>query len=149
MAPELLLYGFGNPGRLDDGIGPAFISALEQRNFPAAELEVNYQLSVEDALTLSHFPRVIFVDASLNGEEPFAFKALQPAPQGISFSSHSLTPQEALAAAEDLFGTKPRAWLLSIRGYEFGEFGERLSEGAKANLEHALAALGDLIARTE
>ena len=36
---------------------------------------------------------------------------------------------------EELFGKKPEAWMLAIRGYDFNEFGERLSDQATQNLE--------------
>ena len=55
----------------------------------------------------------------------------------MSFSSHHVSPGSLLALARDLFDSEPEAWLVGIRGYEFDEFGERLSEGARANLEAA------------
>jgi hypothetical protein len=41
--------------------------------------------------------------------------------------------------AQELFGSLTKCFVLGIRGYEFNEFGERLSEKARANL---LAAVG-------
>jgi len=38
----------------------------------------------------------------------------------------------------ELFDAEPEAWLLGIRGYEFSEFGEQLSERARENLRQAL-----------
>ena len=43
-----------------------------------------------------------------------------------------------MGLAVDLFGAKTKGYILGIRGYEFNEFGERLSERAQANLEAAL-----------
>ena len=48
---------------------------------------------------------------------------------------------------DPLFGSEPEAWLVGIRGYAFDEFGERLSDGARENLEAAAALVrsGELL----
>ena len=48
-APRILVIGYGNPGRLDDGLGPAVASAMEEFNLPGVSVDSNYQLTVEDA----------------------------------------------------------------------------------------------------
>ena len=44
-----------------------------------------------------------------------------------------------LAMARQMFGAKTEGYILGIRGYEFNEFGERLSDRARANLAAATA----------
>ena len=134
---RILFLGYGNPGRLDDGLGPAFAEALEELGLEGVSSEADYQLTVEDAAGLRDYQSVVFVDASTAGEEPFEFLPIAEQP-AISFSTHSIKPQGVLALARELFGIAPRAYLLSIRGYDFNEFGEKLSEKAKANLGAAL-----------
>lgn len=51
--------------------------------------------------------------------------------------SHSLVPQTVLALSETLYGTRPKAFVLGISGYEFGEVKEGLSDKAAANLAAA------------
>ena len=48
MSSAVLLYGYGNPGRLDDGLGPALARELAARH-PAegVTIETGYQLQVE------------------------------------------------------------------------------------------------------
>ncbi len=132
--PATLLLGWGNDGRRDDGLGPALVRLLAERRLPGLTVGSNYQLQVEDAYDVARYPRVIFVDADRSGPEPFSFQRLAPTPQGLSFSSHSVTPGGVLALTRELFGSEPEAWLLGIRGYDFDRFESSLSEKARDNL---------------
>lgn len=132
----VLLIGYGNPGRLDDGLGPALADIVEKKKLAGVDVDANYQLSVEDASAVSKHEVVIFADASVNGKEPFFFEAIEPKP-AVSFSSHSVEPAAVLALAQELFGSLAKGYLLGIRGYDFNEFGEWLSEKAKDNLDKA------------
>ncbi len=137
MSLRALVFGYGNPGRLDDGLGPAFAQALADRQLEGVRTDAGYQLSVEDAAALAACDLVIFADAAVQGAEPFFLEAIEPR-AALSFSSHSIEPSALLALGEELFGARPRAWALGIRGYHFNEFGERLSAAAEANLAAAL-----------
>ncbi|MBN1653058.1 MAG: hydrogenase maturation protease [Deltaproteobacteria bacterium] len=134
---KILLYGYGNPGRGDDGLGPALIAELERLGTESATLESNYQLSVEDAAEVAAHPTVIFIDADTAGAGPFRFERVIPE-RTISFSSHSIAPGAVVALAQQLFGKHADAYLLAIRGYEFDEFNESLSYLARENLGEAL-----------
>jgi hydrogenase maturation protease len=134
-----LVIGIGNPGRGDDGLGPALIELLRGSGLEGIALDANYQLNVEDALACSHFDTVIFIDASEAGDEPFAIAPLEPA-RDIAFTTHELSPASVLALCEDLYGRRPEAWLLAVRGFAW-ELGEGLSPRAAANLESAFAFL--------
>jgi hydrogenase maturation protease len=131
-----LVIGYGNPGRRDDGLGPALAEAVAARAGPGVETDADYQLTVEDAAALSGCDEVIFADASTDGPEPFSFAALEPA-AGADFTTHHISPGAVLALAGELFDARPKAWLMGIRGYEFNEFGEGLSAGARRNLAAA------------
>lgn len=132
-----LVLGWGNPGRLDDGLGPALARRVESHHLPGVVVGTGYQLQVEDAADLRDFDRVIFVDADRSGAEPFEARTIGPTSSGVGFSSHSVTPGALLSIARDLFDAEPEAWLVGVRGYEFDEFGEGLSPRAEENLEHA------------
>lgn len=140
MAERVLLIGYGNPGRLDDGLGPACAAAMAARHVPGVEVDAAYQLQVEDAATIAGHDVVVFADASVDGAGPFDFRPVHPM-ASIDYSSHALEPPAVLALAQSLFGAKARGFTLAIRGYEFNEFGERLSPGAQANLSAAVAFL--------
>ena len=135
---EILIIGYGNPGRLDDGLGPSFAKAIEDLGLPGVRVERDYQLTVEDAADVARFRTVIFADADTKGPEPFWIRRIGPSGDGMSFSSHSVSPEGVLTLARDLFHSEPDAFLLGIRGYEFNEFEERLSEKARSNLAEAV-----------
>lgn len=134
---DVLVIGYGNPGRLDDGLGPAFADAIAGEPLSGVTVDSNYELTVEDSDAVSRHKVTIFVDASVNGREPFFFHRIHPKP-ALSFSSHSVDPENLLAMAEELFQAEPVGYALGIRGYEFNEFGECLSPAAQENLAAAL-----------
>jgi len=144
MPKRLLILGYGNPGRLDDGLGPACIEALRTRVLPDVTLESDYQLTVEDASLAAEHEVVIFVDAAVAGLEPFDFREVQPT-ETLSFSSHDVEPGAVITLAVSLFGTRVKAFSLAIRGYQFNDFGECLSRQAQSNLAAAVNFLTPMI----
>jgi len=138
---RVLLIGFGNPGRLDDGLGAALAERISDEQLPGVTVESNYQLNVEDAAQIAEYDEVIFADASTDANPPFEFMSIEGEPGGPSFSSHSVTIPQLLGLTKALFHKEPEARVLAIRGYEFNEFGEKLSEQAAANLKQAVQFL--------
>jgi len=134
---KILLIGFGNPGRLDDGLGPALAAAVEKLAIPGVTVDADYQLTVEDAAEVARHDVVIFADADAGGPEPFSFREIEPV-AAVSFSSHSVQPAAVLGLAHELFGARTSGYLLGIRGYAFNDFGESLSERARSNLAEAM-----------
>ncbi len=142
---SIIVYGFGNPGRQDDGLGPNFIARLESLQVPGIITDSNYQLNVEDALEISAFKVAVFVDASVNVEEPFSFYEIEPSSE-ITFTTHSMSPQSVLALCKDLYKSEVKAYILEIRGYGW-EFQEGLTLEAEKNCEKALNFLKEKIAK--
>ena len=134
---KILMLCYGNPGRLDDGLGAAFAEAMEQMAPPGVDISADYQLTVEDAADVAQHDYVIFVDAAVDGPEPFFFRKIT-AQADTSFTTHSVEPEALLALANELFSAKTEAYALGIRGYEYNEFGESLSSAAQNNLAAAL-----------
>ncbi len=143
---RVLVIGYGNPGRLDDGLGPALAEQLEAQAIPGVTIEVDYQLSVEAAEAVARHDAVVFVDAHTSVAEPFSMTPVEPV-EHVSFSSHSLTPQAVVSLARELFGATAEAYVLAVRGYEFNNFGQGLSERAQANLGEAIGFLASTLRR--
>lgn len=144
MRKQVLVIGYGNPGRLDDGLGPALVDEFERLDLENVTVDAEYQLAVEDAAEIAQYDVVVFADASVRGGEPFEFSPVRPQRE-LSFTTHSVAPHAVVALARDMFHAEPRAFTLAIRGYEFNEFGERLSERARVNLREAVTFLARLI----
>ena len=105
---RILLIGYGNPGRQDDGLGPALAELLEKANLPGLTVDAAYQLNIEDAAEAAEYDIVIFADAMVEGEEPYSIKRLTPSVE-ITFSSHIIGPESILAICQESFGRTPEA----------------------------------------
>jgi len=134
---QVLLLCYGNPGRLDDGLGPTAGEILEQEGLPGVTVDVDYQLTVEHAAAAAASDVVVFVDAAVHGREPFFFRPVTPQ-LSVGFSSHGVEPDVVLGLAGQLMGSLPQGYALGIRGYDFDDFGEALSPRAADNLTAAL-----------
>jgi hydrogenase maturation protease len=129
----VLLIGYGNSARGDDGLGPAFTGRIERLNLPQLDIDTDYQLTVDHALAVSEANLVVFADALISGDLAFTFNRIE-AEEAAELGSHSLTPISVLSLAATLFGSRPEAYILGITGYEFGAVKEGLSADAEYNL---------------
>ena len=137
---KILIYGYGNPGRQDDGLGNAFTNRI--REWVAIEglhdfhFDSNYQLNIEDAEAISGMDLVIFADASEEEIEDFCLSKVDGT-SGVTFTTHAASPGYIVKLCDELFNRKPLVLLLHIKGYEW-EFKEGLSDKAKENLNASL-----------
>jgi hydrogenase maturation protease len=145
---KILFIGIGNPGRGDDGLGPALAAGLagaEPEALPegavigipqrTAFAVWKYQLNIEDALLIRDYESVVFADASRGDGETVAFAGIAPA-AAIAFTTHEMSPAGVLALCEELYGRAPTGYLLAIRGYSW-EAADGLSAAAARNLAAA------------
>lgn len=138
MTAPLLVFGWGNPSRGDDALGPLFVERFEELNLPDVECLTDFQLQVEHALDLAGRRQILFVDASIDVAAPFAVTPIGPL-KDASFSTHAMSPQAVLEVYRELTEEEPPpAGLLAIRGERF-ELGEPLSEAAADHLDAAVA----------
>lgn len=143
---RVLVLGYGNPGRQDDGLGPAAAGGIERLGWPNLTAFDNYQLNIEDALDVAAHDVVWFVDAARTGPSPYEVLEVLPA-LTVDFTSHLVRPETIMAIARQCYGASARAFLLAIRGYEF-EFVEALTPDAASNLDAAMAMLAGRIRAT-
>jgi len=148
--PRVVVIGYGNPSRGDDGLGPALLVRLEdwiQAGACACAADVlgDFQLQVEHALDLEDRDLALFLDASVACTEPLDFRRLKPCCDD-SFTSHELSPAAVLQVYRDIHGSDPPpCYLLSLRGFAF-ELGEPIGAQAGRHLEAAWALLQRLLA---
>ena len=111
-----LLIGIGNSGRGDDGLGWAFVEAIEQKGNFRGRTVLRYQLQVEDADLISQYDQVIFVDAHQGDlERGFSFKKCA-AEKEFSFTTHHLAPETIVFLCQELYQKKPNVLGLIING---------------------------------
>jgi hydrogenase maturation protease len=145
VTAPILIFGWGNPSRGDDAVGPLFVERVEALNLPDVDCLTDFQLQVEHALDLQDRQRILFVDASLDAEAPFSVTAIGPQ-KDTSFSTHAMSPQAVLQVYCDLTDAPPPpTWLLAIRGERF-ELGEPLSDEVESRLAAAIDWVDDWLA---
>lgn len=140
VTPRILLIGYGNPGRGDDGLGPALATAIEGLSLAGVTVEIDYQLTVDHASLIAAHDAVVFADAMMGLADPFRLTEIGTA-QPDALGSHQVTPEAAMELAKLLFGHRPPAWMLAIAGDQFGEVTEGLSPRAEDHLRQALTFL--------
>jgi hydrogenase maturation protease len=143
---RVLVIGYGNPLRGDDGAGPAAAAELSTRGSqPALEILSPHQLTPELADPISRVDLVIFIDATAGGE-PGAIvrEEIEPAAPEGAFT-HQVAPATLLHAAQVLYGSTPRALLYSIGGEVF-DFGEGLTAPVASAVQRVCAQIREQIA---
>lgn len=138
---KLLIIGYGNPDREDDGVAWHILRALTEElglespnsyedEFPESEhidFAFHLQLTPEMAEDISGYEYVCFVDAHTgNIPEPVRLIDVQSEFQHSPFTHH-LTPQSLMSMCEALYNRRPDAALVSVLGYRF-LFTRQLSE---------------------
>ena len=138
MTAPILVFGWGNPSRGDDALGPLFIDRIAALQLPGVECLTDFQLQVEHALDLENRKRILFIDASIDATAPFAVTVLEAA-RDASFTTHAMTPEAVMHVYVELHDeAPPPCTLLAIRGERF-ELGEAISPAAANHLDAALA----------
>ena len=141
---RLVVFGWGNVSRGDDGIGPLLLERLQHAGWDEAELIEDYQLQLEHALDLRGADLALFLDAGKDTLAPFAFGEIAPRGGGMTYTSHALSPESVLDVYRQIESADPPpSFLLCVRGESFG-LGEGLSELGAARLEKAWVFLREL-----
>jgi hydrogenase maturation protease len=149
----VLLLGYGNPSRGDDGLGPALLEMIEADREQGSAPDVfdaitDYQLQIEHALDMKNRRLVVFIDASTSASAPFDYSRLEPC-RDNSYTSHAMSPAALLAVYEQVCGEPlPDASLLGIRGYQF-DLGRPLTEQANEHLRQARDYVRELLLQSQ
>jgi hydrogenase maturation protease len=143
---RILVIGFGNPYRGDDGLGLHAAEQFEGINHdPAVTVLAQQELHPELAEVLSHADFVIFLDATAQGVPGTVSVCKLTAKCEVNgLFSHELTPETLLAAAKVLYGRCPEGMLVSVAGENFG-ISSHLSPEVSAALPRVLARIEELI----
>src|SRR5262245_43323372 len=123
---HILIIGYGNPLRCDDGLGWHVAEKLREL-LPSEDIEIRTwkQLTPDLAEAASRASMVFFIDAQ-HGGQPGDISCLPVAAQYSQISStHDLSPTTLLGFSQTLYGTSPPAFLVSVSGEKF-EHGEQL-----------------------
>ncbi|MDR3347075.1 MAG: hydrogenase maturation protease [Helicobacteraceae bacterium] len=127
---KILLIGYGNTLREDDGFGVFVADRL--KNNPKFECVCVHQLIPELTELIAKFYSVFFVDVNIENE---AGVFAVPMANSNKPLYHNFSPWELMDLTKKLFGTNHAFTIFSVGGERFG-YGETLSppllEAAKA-----------------
>jgi len=145
--PRLLIIGYGNRLRGDDGVGCRAAELLRQRLAQVdVEILAMHQLTPELMEAIGRAQRVIFIDAAAEGQpgeivrQELAVSAGFKTSPGPAAFTHQASPAALLAGAAALYGSNASGVLYSIVGESF-EFGDQLTPA----VDRALTALVNAI----
>ena len=138
----LLVIGYGNTLRSDDGVGPKVAEETAALALPGVRALACALLTPELAEPVSQAATVVFVDAAVDTPREVQMRKLAPA-ESSQIIAHAATPAILLALARDVFGHTPQAWLLTIPVEELG-IGEELSATARRGFATALQEIRKL-----
>ncbi|MGA2961445.1 MAG: hydrogenase maturation protease [Candidatus Korobacteraceae bacterium] len=146
---QILVIGYGNPLRGDDGFGGLAASYVEERQIPGLEVIISHQLNPELTELLHNCSHAIFLDA-VAGDEPGTLRATPVEHCDLSSSGmHHFEPGSLLALSQAIFGQSPPATLITATARSFHHGDEispevRQAAATAAETIASLAASGNL-----
>ncbi len=132
----LLVIGYGNTLRGDDGVGPRVAEAVGHLRLPGVRTLICPLLTPELADPISRAGKVIFVDAAVDAPDEVQWRKLQPN-ESSQLMAHAADPRTMLALARDVFGRAPEAWWLTIPAVDLG-FHEEFSLDVQRSFAQAV-----------
>jgi hydrogenase maturation protease len=118
---QILVIGYGNTLRGDDGVGYQIAETVTEWQIPRVRSIAVHQLLPELAAAIADVDIVVFIDAiAVINSLPanINITPLAPDPE-TTFSTHVITPQLLLSLAQRLYGKTPDTYLLTIPAVDF------------------------------
>jgi hydrogenase maturation protease len=141
---DILVIGYGNELRRDDGLGPHVAAMIAAANYPTVRVVTCCQLLPELAADLAAASIVIFVDAMAHPERSGLELRRITAEEMIDWNPHTGDPRTLLALTHAVYGRVPEAWWVMVPGEDFG-FGEGLTALGQENMRAATDSILSLI----
>ena len=132
----ILVIGYGNSLRSDDGAGVFVAEKLAQENIPGIKVMTAHQLHVELLEEAIQCEKVILVDAG-DQEGGVLLRKVAPSGQTPIASSHHLGPELFYGLAQKIYNKKLDLYVCSIKGENF-EMGDKLSSSTLLRAKKAL-----------
>jgi hydrogenase maturation protease len=133
-ADDILVVGYGNTLRGDDGLGPRLVEALSLMNLAGVRTVICQLLTPELADPVARARVAVFVDASVEAPREVQLRPIEPN-ESLQIMAHAADPRTMLALARDVFGHAPQAWWLTVPATKL-DFDYRLSpEGQRGFVE--------------
>ena len=129
---RLVVFGWGNESRGDDGLGPELLRRLGALDLPDVVAIEDYQLQIEHALDLDGADCALFIDAGRNTPAPYTFGEIAARP-GMTHTTHALAPEILARRFRATPPRPPAAVVCAMRAWR--EF--RIGRGAEQQRRRA------------
>jgi hydrogenase maturation protease len=140
---KMLVIGWGNDLRGDDGAGVCAARAVADAHLPGVSVLQAHQLTPDLAEDIAGAGCVVFVDAyAAAADAPLRVEHISSAPKDHAIGHHG-DPSLLLQLVIDLYGTVPDAWLIGIPAFNF-QPGETLSPRTAFRTNEAVERIGKL-----
>lgn len=141
-----LIICIGNEIRSDDSAALYLKNEFEKFHIENVEILAVHQLTPELAEFISHYNKVIFVDASIEPiQKPILRKLCIKEPKNFeNTTTHFISPETLILITKTLYEKIPEAYLLSIPAVNF-EFGTELNPSTKQKVHQALETLKNFL----
>jgi hydrogenase maturation protease len=139
---QLLIIGYGNELRRDDGVGAKVANAVAEWNLSGIQAIACHQLTPELTDAIASAGHVVFVDAALGASSPVQCREIEP-DENSPVMTHAADPRSLLTLARQAFGRCPAASWLTIPIQDI-DFGEELSPLARNGFSIALEKIRSL-----
>lgn len=159
MLGRVLIIGYGNPYRRDDGVAYHVVNAIRREQGRAALAQdedgmddlghpvdtlMQHQLLPELSPLLADYQTIIFVDAHTSAcPDSVRVVAVEPM-YGFHAVTHHISPGMLLELAQKSQGVTLTGWLVSILGNDF-DFGDMLSPTCERAVPEAVEKIMKLI----
>jgi hydrogenase maturation protease len=140
---EILMIGYGNPSRQDDGIGPYIVDRLKRRlnNIPRVDFLTLHQLTIDLVETVRHYDLILLIDATVEVlGDGFKFSRVEPAFGLPHYITHYFNPSLLLGLVQSIYHRDPTMVEVAIQGDSFG-FRQKLTSEATARAEKAISEI--------
>lgn len=133
---DLLVIGYGNDMRSDDGAGRRVADAVDARGLAGVTVLSVSQLTPELALAIAGRERVVFVDASVDTEE-LTVETITAGPTGRGVMTHHGDPASLLTLVPSVGEPPRRVDVVSIPAEDLG-LGFELSPATEQAVTEAI-----------
>lgn len=147
MRERVVIVGYGNELRKDDGLGPRVARALAEQQ-PGMHCLAIPQLTPDLCPLLAKVDMAIFIDAVNDPDAAAVTVDRLGMTSDDDLHSHVSDPTSLLVLAEVFYGRRPDAWLVKIPGADF-DLGDELSDKGSAMERCALRKVLELITKSD
>lgn len=140
---HMLVIGYGNVLRSDDGAGPLLADSIQALALGGVKTISCALLTPELAEPISQARLAVFVDAAVDPPLEVRLRQIEPA-ASAQIIAHAADPRTLLALAREVFGHAPPSWWLTVPAQNL-DIGDKLSSLTQRGMLEAVRKLRKIL----